>query len=127
MNPDDRRYSKEHEWAKLEGEGRARVGITAHAVEELGDVVYFDFPEVGTQLDQSQKFGEVESVKAVSDLYTPLGGEVVEVNQVLVDTPETVNEDPWEKGWLIVLRLRDEQEMDTLLSAQEYTDLTSGA
>lgn len=126
MNPDDRKYSKEHEWAKVEGNGRVRVGITAHAVEELGDVVFFDLPETGTQVVQFQKFGEVESVKAVSDLFSPVSGEVVEVNQGVIDNPETVNEDAWEKGWLIVVQARDESELDNLMTAQEYTDFISG-
>lgn len=123
MNPEDRKYSKEHEWAKREADGLVRVGITAYAVDQLGDVVFFELPSVGATLAQFQKFGEVESVKAVSELYAPLGGEVVEVNQAVVDRPEMVNEDPWETGWLLVVRVDGQDELDKLLTAQEYNEL----
>jgi glycine cleavage system H protein len=125
MNPDDRRYTKEHAWVKAEGDGKARIGITAYAVEELGDVVYFELPKSGESVSQAAKFGEVESVKAVSDLFAPISGEILEVNAELSNRPEAVNEDSWEKGWLLVVRLQDEAELAGTISAQEYSDLTS--
>lgn len=125
MNPEDRRYSRDHEWARPEGQGLVRVGITAYAVDELGDVVYFDLVEPGTRLEQSQKLGEVESVKAVSDLFSPVSGEVLEVNGQLTDSPEIVNEDAWERGWLVLVRMSNEKELDDLLTAAEYTAFTS--
>ena len=120
MYPDNRRYSREHEWVLIEGDGRALVGITDYAQEQLGDVVFVELPEAGTQLDQSQKMGEVESVKAVSDLFTPLTGEVAEVNQALVDHPELINDDPHDKGWMVRLASVDAAQLDSLLSASEY-------
>ena len=120
MNPDDRKYSKEHEWIKLEENSVARVGITHFAQDQLGDVVYLDLPAAGTRIAQFAKMGEVESVKAVSDLYSPLTGEVLEVNQEAVDNPETVNEDPTGKGWLLRVRIEDAAELDNLLTAKQY-------
>ena len=120
MYPDNRRYSREHEWVLIESDGRALVGITDYAQEQLGDVVFVELPEAGTQLDQSQKMGEVESVKAVSDLFTPLTGEVAEVNQALVDHPELINDDPHDKGWMVRLASVDAAQLDNLLSASEY-------
>jgi glycine cleavage system H protein len=120
MYPDNRRYSREHEWVLIESDGRALVGITDYAQEQLGDVVFVELPEAGTQLDQSQKMGEVESVKAVSDLFTPLTGEVAEVNQALVDHPELINDDPHDKGWMVRLASVDATQLDSLLSASEY-------
>lgn len=120
MYPDDRRYSREHEWVLIESDGRALVGITEYAQEQLGDVVFVELPEAGTKLDQSQKMGEVESVKAVSDLFTPLTGEVAEVNQALADHPELINDDPHDKGWMVRLASVDAAQLDSLLSASEY-------
>lgn len=120
MYPDDRRYSREHEWVLIESDGRALVGITEYAQEQLGDVVFVELPEAGTQLDQSQKMGEVESVKAVSDLFTPLTGEVADVNQALADHPELINDDPHDKGWMVRLASVDAAQLDGLLSASEY-------
>ena len=120
MYPDDRRYSREHEWVLIESDGRALVGITEYAQEQLGDVVFVELPEAGTQLDQSQKMGEVESVKAVSDLFTPLTGEVAEVNQALADHPELINDDPHNEGWMVRLAYVDAAQLNGLLSASEY-------
>ena len=103
MNPTDRKYSKEHEWVKLEEGSRGLVGITHYAQDQLGDVVYLDMPNAGTLLQQSAKLGEVESVKAVSDIYAPVSGEVVEVNQEVIDHPEVVNEDPTVRAGSCVL------------------------
>src|SRR5215217_5222294 len=117
--PEELEYTKTHEWVRREGE-EATVGITDHAQEELGDVVFVELPKEGVSFDAGASFGVVESVKAVSDLYAPLGGEVVEVNEALTDTPEKVNEDPYGEGWMIRLRISSEGE---LLSADEYERL----
>ena len=117
--PEELEYTKTHEWVRREGE-EAIVGITDHAQEELGDVVFVELPKQGASFGAGDSFGVVESVKAVSDLYTPVGGEVVEVNESLNDTPEKVNEDPYGDGWMIRLRIAGEGE---LLSADEYKRL----
>ena len=128
MSPDDRKYTREHEWAKLEDSdaGRALVGITEYAQDQLGDVVYVDLPQPGASVKHLDKMGEVESVKAVSDLFSPVTGQVVEVNSVLMDRPELVNEDPFEAGWLIRVDLSDTSELDGLMSANEYESYISG-
>src|SRR5689334_156858 len=118
-SPDDRRYSKEHEWLKIDGDA-ATIGITAYAQEQLGDVVYVDLPQPGATITQFEKMGEIESVKAVSDLFTPASGEVLEANESVVEQPELVNNDPHGGGWLLRIRLSDPAEADTLLSAAEY-------
>jgi glycine cleavage system H protein len=125
-SPDDRRYSKEHEWLKIDGD-TATIGITDYAQDQLGDVVYVDLPEPGTAITQSEKMGEIESVKAVSDLFTPASGEVLEVNQRVVEKPELVNSDPHGEGWLIRIKLGDAPEQDKLLSAADYDALTASA
>jgi glycine cleavage system H protein len=117
--PEELEYTKTHEWVRREGE-EAIVGITDHAQEELGDVVFVELPEQGASFSAGDSFGVIESVKAVSDLYAPVGGEVVEVNESLNDTPEKVNEDPYGDGWMIRLRISGEGE---LLSADEYERL----
>lgn len=114
------RYSKEHEWVRVEGDERAVIGITDFAQDQLGDVVYLDLPEAGTALTQFERFGEVESVKSVSDLFSPISGEVVERNQAAIDAPELVNSSPYEDGWLLRVRMRDATELEKLLSAEEY-------
>ncbi len=118
-SPDDRKYSKEHEWVLVRGD-IAVVGITDFAQDQLGDVVYVDLPAPGATIAQFDKMGEIESVKAVSDLYTPASGEVVRVNEGVVEKPEVVNSDPHGDGWLIELRLTDPSELDKLLSASDY-------
>ena len=118
-SPPDRRYTKDHEWVRLDGE-EATIGITDFAQEQLGDIVYFDLPEPGAHLTQSAKLGEVESVKAVSDIYAPISGEVIEINQQATDAPETVNEDPYGAGWLLKVKPAAVSEMDNLLSAEDY-------
>jgi glycine cleavage system H protein len=117
--PADLKYTKEHEWARVEG-ARARVGITAYAQEQLGDVVFVELPKVGTKVTQLQAFGVVESVKAVSDLFAPLTGEVVEVNAELVKKPELVNQDPYGKGWMLVIQVASAGEATALLTAPQY-------
>ena len=120
MNPSDRRYSREHEWIKLDERSTALVGITHFAQEQLGDVVYVDLPSVGTHLEQFAKLGEVESVKAVSEIYSPVSGKVVEINQDIIDHPEVVNEDPYGRGWFLRVESHDSSELDNLLTAEQY-------
>ena len=119
--PDAYKYTKEHEWVDLAGE-RGKIGITDYAQQQLGDVVYIELPDVGTTLKQGQSFGTIESVKAVSELYAPVTGEVVEVNASLKDKPETVNADP-HGSWMIVVRLTNPSESGALLDAAQYQDL----
>jgi glycine cleavage system H protein len=119
--PKELRYTREHEWAKLE-DTRVRVGITAYAQEQLGDVVFVELPKVGAKVTAKKPFGVVESVKAVSDLFAPVSGEVVEVNAELTQKPETVNADPYGKGWMIVIKPANRAEWDQLLTAQQYEE-----
>jgi glycine cleavage system H protein len=118
-SPDDRKYSKEHEWVKADGD-TARIGITDYAQEQLGDVVYVDLPEAGATVAQFEKMGEIESVKAVSDLFSPVSGDVLATNHGVVEKPELVNSDAHGDGWLIEVRLKDAAELDNLLSAADY-------
>jgi len=119
MHPENFRYTKEHEWVSMEGD-TGTIGITDHAQKELGDIVYVDLPKIGTVVEQGKTIGSVESVKAVSDIYSPLSGEVVEVNESLSQTPEKLNEDPHGAAWLIKLRLSAPNEINSLLSAADY-------
>lgn len=123
-SPNDRLYSKEHEWLKQEGE-LAYIGITDYAQEQLGDVVYVDLPEIGSQVIQYEKMGEIESVKAVSELYAPASGEVVMANEEVVQKPELVNSDPFEAGWLLQIKLTRTLELNGLMSAKDYDDFTA--
>lgn len=118
--PEGLRYTREHEWIQILAEGRGRVGITHHAQDELGDVVFVELPGVGDELGGEDPFGIVESVKAVSDLYSPVSGKVTEVNQSLEEQPELVNDDPYGEGWMIQVELSEPAELDGLMSAQEY-------
>ena len=117
--PTDLKYCKTHEWVRLEGDV-AVIGITDHAQAELGDIVYLGFPVIGASVEADAQFGEVESVKAVSELYTPLSGEIVEVNSAIENATEAVNEDPYGKGWLIKLKLSKTEELATLMNAADY-------
>ncbi len=119
MYPDDLRYDKEHEWVRVEGDV-ATIGISHYAQDQLGEVVYVDLPSVGDEIKAGDAFGEIESVKSVSELFAPVSGEIVEVNGVLADAPETVNEDPYGDGWMIKVRMADASELDGLMSAAEY-------
>jgi glycine cleavage system H protein len=123
LNPADRRYTAEHEWIKPEDEHYV-VGITAFAQDQLGDIVYVELPKVGDQIEAGQVFGVVESVKTASDLYAPVSGEVVEVNSELVDQPQSVNDDPYERGWMIKVRAADPAELDRHLTAEQYAEQT---
>lgn len=119
--PEDNRYAKSHEYAHPEGEISV-VGITDYAQKELGDVVMVELPVVGTQVDANEEMGSIESVKAVSDLFAPVSGEVVEVNEALTEKPELVNTDPYGDGWLIKIRMSDPTELDELMSPEEYDE-----
>src|SRR4029079_10829842 len=119
--PNDFKYTKDHEWIVLTGD-KGRVGITDYAQQQLGDVVYVELPDVGTKVKQGQSFGTIESVKAVSELYSPVTGEIVEVNTALKDKPEAVNKDP-HGSWMVVIRLADAAEASALLDATQYQDL----
>jgi glycine cleavage system H protein len=120
--PDELRYHPEHDWARVEGD-EATFGITWYAQDALGEVVFFDPPEVGAQLVKDQVYAEVESVKAVSDVFAPLSGEIVAVNEALGDAPEQINHDPYGDGWMVRVRLSDPSELDSLLDVSAYRDL----
>lgn len=122
--PDDLRYSREHEWVRAD-DGTATIGITSFAADELGDVVYVELPAVGSSLEPGATIGVIESVKAVSDLYAPVGGEVTEVNTALADQPELLNSDPFGAGWIVRVRLADPAQLDGLLDAGAYAELTA--
>ena len=117
--PDDLLYTEEHEWVRVDG-NVATVGITDYAQSELGDIVYVELPSVGDKTKQMEPFGTIEAVKAVSDLYAPLTGEVVEVNDALADSPDLVNKDPYGEGWMIRIEMADPSELEKLLSAENY-------
>lgn len=119
--PEKLKYSKEHEWVKLEGD-LVVVGITDHAQEKLGEIVYLELPAKGERIDKEEAFGVVESTKAVSDIYAPVTGEIVEVNTGLVTTPERINKDPYEDGWLVKVKVADKKDLDGLLTEKEYAD-----
>lgn len=120
--PNELRYTKEHEWVKVEG-NTAVVGITDFAQHELGDIVFVELPEVGDEIAFEQAFGSVESVKTVSELYAPVSGKVIEVNEALADSPELVNETPYEEAWMIKIELSNPAEVEELLSAESYKEL----
>ena len=128
MSPDDRKYTQEHEWVMIEDAAAksAVAGITDYAQDQLGDIVFFELPKVGDSVTHLGKMGEVESVKAVSDLFSPISGLVTEINEKLLDHPELVNEDPFGDGWLIKVTMTDISEADGLMSAQDYDAFTAG-
>lgn len=120
--PSEFKYSKEHEWVKVDG-NEATIGITEYAQGELGDIVFVELPETDEEISEGDTFGSVESVKTVSELYAPLSGKVLEVNEELEDSPEFVNESPYEKAWMVKVEISDESELDNLLSADEYSEM----
>jgi glycine cleavage system H protein len=124
VNPKNLKYHREHVWARVDGDA-AVFGITSYAQETLGDIVFIELPEVGAEVTAGAPYAEVESVKAVSDVYAPLSGSVVEVNEEVVDAPELINESPFEDGWLIKIKLSDPGEQDDLMSAEDYEQLLS--
>ena len=119
VSPSELRYTKEHEWVRVEGD-TATIGITNYAQDQLGDIVFVELPAAGAAVSAAQKFGEIESVKAVSELLAPVSGEVTEANEGLADSPESVNDDPYGDGWMVKVRLSDAAELDQLLSSDEY-------
>lgn len=119
--PEDNRYAKSHEYVHLEG-NVATIGITEYAQKELGDVVFVELPQVGAELEAGDELGSIESVKAVSELFSPVTGEVVEVNEALADNPALVNTDPWGDGWMIRIKISDATELDEMMSAEEYDE-----
>jgi glycine cleavage system H protein len=121
--PDELLYHDQHDWARLEGDEHAVFGVTWYAQDSLGEVVFYDPPEPGTEIHKDASYAEVESVKAVSDVIAPLSGEIVEVNDALADAPEKINEDPYGEGWLVKVKLTAPSEADALLSAEEYRKL----
>jgi len=123
--PEDLKYHPEHDWARIEGDD-AVFGITWYAQDSLGEVVFFDPPEVGAQVSKDSAYAEVESVKAVSDVFAPLSGEIVEVNEALAESPENINADPYGEGWMVKVKLSDPGEVDDLLDVDAYKNLLSG-
>ena len=121
--PGDLKFLKSHEWARVEDDGLVRVGISDHAQSQLGDLVYVELPEVGSDVKASTGAAVVESVKAASDIYSPISGEIVEINEILSDKPETINEDAYGDGWIFLVRPSDRAELDELLDANEYEEL----
>jgi len=119
--PENLKYTKDHEWVKIEGD-TATIGITDFAQSELGDVVFVEVDAVGEELDKEETFGSIEAVKTVSDLFMPLSGEVTEFNEALEDAPDTINKDPYGKGWIIKMKISDASEADDLMSAEEYKE-----
>jgi len=122
--PSDLKYTKEHEWAKRDGD-LIRVGITSHAVDQLGDVTLVDLPEAGTVVEAGGHFGDIESVKAVSELFSPLAGEIVEINERLADAPELINEAPYGDGWMVAIRPSEPAQFDSLMDAKQYGELVA--
>ncbi|MEE9367217.1 MAG: glycine cleavage system protein GcvH [Dehalococcoidales bacterium] len=126
MNLQEYRYSQEHEWLCPEPQGKARIGITDYAQSQLGDIVFLDLPEPGSQVTQFEKMGEVETVKAVSDLFSPASGKVLERNQAVLDNPALVNEDPYGAGWLLRIELSQPEELEALMDGDEYKEFVAG-
>lgn len=120
--PSELKYSKEHEWVKIEG-NTVTIGITEYAQSELGDIVFVELPETDDDIEEGESFGSVESVKTVSELYAPVSGKVVETNEELEDSPEFVNESPYEKAWMVKVELNDESQLDELMSADQYSEM----
>ncbi len=123
--PEELRYSEEHEWVKEEGGNKVRIGITDFAQSELGDIVYVELPEVGDEVTSGEPFGSVESVKTVSELYSPVSGKVIEVNEGLEDSPEKVNEAAYGEGWMIVVEMSNPADLDQLMTAEKYKAMVS--
>ena len=126
MNPKEYKYTQEHEWICPEPGGKGKVGITSYAQSQLGDIVFLDLPAPGTQVTQFGKMGEVETVKAVADLFSPASGKILEINQAAIDEPRLVNDDPYGAGWLVRLELSQPSELDALMSSDEYEEFVAG-
>jgi glycine cleavage system H protein len=126
MNPKQYKYTQEHEWIQLEDKNTGQVGITDYAQSQLGDIVFLDLPAPGTQVTQFGKMGEIETVKAVSDLFSPVSGKVLEVNQAALNEPKVINEDPYGSGWLLRLELSQPSELDKLMTSDQYDEYVAG-
>ena len=126
MNPKEYKYTREHEWICPDSEDKGKTGLTDYAQDQLGDLVFLDLPATGTQVEQSKKIGEIESVKAVSDLFSPISGRVLEVNQAAIDEPQLVNQDPYGAGWLVRFELSNPAELDALMNSDEYDKFVAG-
>lgn len=127
MNPKEYKYTREHEWICPESGNKGKIGITNFAQSHLGDIVFLDLPAVGTQVKKSEKIGEVESVKAVSEFLTPVSGKVLEVNQAAIDEPKLVNDEPYGAGWMVRLEISDASELDDLMNSDEYDEFEANA
>lgn len=127
MNPKEYKYTKEHEWICPESENKGKMGLANYAQTQLGDIVFLDLPAPGTQVKQFQKMGEVESVKAVSDIFSPVSGQVLEVNQAAIDEPQLVNQDPYGAGWLVGIEFSKTSELDALMNSDEYDEFEARA
>lgn len=125
MNPKECKYTQEHEWIRPEPGGKGNIGLTDYAQSQLGDIVYLDLPPQGTQVEQFKKMGELESVKAVSDIFAPISGEVLEVNQTAIEDPALVNQDPYGAGWLVRLELNKPSELDDLMDSNKYDEFVA--
>ncbi|MGB0346868.1 MAG: glycine cleavage system protein GcvH [Balneolaceae bacterium] len=123
--PSELKYTKEHEWIRDNGDGTVTIGITDFAQGELGDIVFVELEEAGSEFSQDDTFGTVEAVKTVSDLFSPIDGEVIQLNEALEDNPELVNDDPYGEGWMIKMKISDSSQLDSLLSADDYADITA--
>ncbi len=123
MNPKELKYSKDHEWVKIEGNDSALIGITEFATDSLGDVVFIELPDIGTKITQFEKIGEIESVKAVSDIFTPISGKIIEQNNELINNPELINNSPFEDGWMFKVENINTDELDNLMNSDEYDQL----
>jgi len=123
MNPKELKYSKDHEWVKTEGNDSALIGITEFATDSLGDVVFIELPDIGTKMTQFEKIGEIESVKAVSDIFTPISGKIIEQNNELINNPELINNSPFEDGWMFKVENINTDELDNLMNSDEYDQL----
>ena len=126
MYPEEYKYTQEHEWVSPESDNQVRIGITDYAQSQLGDIVFVDLPSQGSRMTQFEKIGEMESVKAVSELFAPISGEVLEINQTIIDNPELINRDPHGAGWLALLKVTNLAELDTLMNCEEYDSFLSG-
>ena len=123
--PDDVKYTEDHEWARIEDE-KLKIGITDYAQDQLGEIVFVEMPEAGDTFEKKEEFGSLESVKAVSEMYIPVGGEIVSINEELADAPELVNEDPYKKGWIIEVKPGDPVELDSLMNKNAYLEMLKG-
>lgn len=124
--PEDLHYAEDHEWARQEGKEKIRVGISDYAQDQLGDIVFVELPQIGKTVNKGEEFGTIESVKAVAELYMPLSGEILAVNPLLADSPELLNKDPYNQGWLLEVKPKNQEEIDTLMTKDRYVEMLKG-